>query len=77
VTAFFLFEAGGEPDFFLIPGYTWRKPTDLLKDCQEGDKTDGPDLQLSPTRIAQQILDQYRFSSSLLQNIVKTISTAT
>ena len=72
--AFFLFEDGSEPDFFLIPGYAWLTSNDLLKDNPEGNKTCGPNFQLNPTKKAQPILDQYRFSTSLLQPIIEEVS---
>lgn len=71
--AFFLFEDGREPDFFLIPGYAWLAPNDLLKDNPIGDKTYGPYLQLNPTKKAQSILDQYRFTVDLLEQILRRV----
>ncbi len=75
--AFFLFEDGKEPDFFLIPGYAWLTPNDLLKDNPVGDKSVGPYLQLEPTKKAQKILDQYRFSAPLLNEIIRQVSGVT
>ena len=71
--AFFLFEDGREPDFFLIPGYAWLEPNALLADNPVGDRTYGPYFQLSPTKKAQPILDGYRFSRALLTEILNQI----
>ena len=71
--AFFLFEDGREPDFYLIPGYAWFEPNDLLKDKVVGDKSVGPSLEISPTKKAQSILDQYRFTPQTLQHIIGQI----
>lgn len=71
--AFFLFEDGYEPDCFLIPGYAWLGPNFLLTDNKIGDKLYGPYFQLNPTKKAQAILDQYRFSFDHLQKILQAI----
>ena len=73
-TAFFMFEDGTEPELFLIPGYAWLTPNDLLKDNPVGDKSIGPNFELNPTQKAQPILDNYRFSASLLEQIIQRIS---
>lgn len=72
--AFFLFEDGYEPDFFLIPGYAWLSPNALLQDNAAGDRTYGPNFQLNPTTRARAILDRYRFSPDLLQQIIDWVS---
>jgi len=72
--AFFLFEDGSEPDFFLIPGYAWLEPNALLKDIPKANKAVGPNFQLSPTKKAQPILDNYRFSTNLLEEITRRAS---
>lgn len=73
--AFLLFEDGLEPEFFLIPGYAWLQPNDLLVDNPIGDRTNGPYFQLSPSRKAQPILDRYRYSAELLSEIISHIWT--
>lgn len=72
--AFFLFEDGAEPELFLIPGYAWLQPNELLTENSVGDKSYGPYFQLSPTKKAQPVLDQYRFSTDLLNQIIQKIN---
>ena len=72
--AFFLFEDGSDPDFFLIPGYAWLEPNNLVKDNTVGDKSVGPNFELNPVKKNQSLLDQYRFTTELLEEIIDEIS---
>lgn len=67
--AFLLFEDGFEPDLYLIPGYDFLSPNDLLKDSS-GDKSVGPNFEISPTKKAQPILDRYKFTNELIEDIL-------
>ena len=70
--AFLLFEDGQEPDFYLIPGYAWLTPNELLRDYP-ADKSTGPNFAITASKKAQPILDQYKFSQSLLDEIIQAV----
>lgn len=70
--AFLLFEEGVEPDLYLIPGYDFLNPNDLLREYP-ADKSVGPNFAISPTKKAQPILDRYRLTNDLLAEFLNRI----
>lgn len=71
--AFFLFEDGREPDMYLLPGYAWLTPGACFVDHMQGNTSVGPNLEIRPSKKYQSTLDQFRFTPSLLAQIIQEI----
>lgn len=70
--AFLLFEEGMESNLYLIPGYDFLSPNDLLREYP-ADKSVGPNFAISPTKKAQPILDRYKLTNKLLAEFLNRI----
>ena len=64
---------GCEPNVYLIPGYAWLTPNEVLVDNTHGDAQYGPNFELRPSKKNLGLLTPWRLTGELVQQIVAAL----